>query len=108
MNEIIFSSVFPFWDKLDDDDKTAIKDGHITKTFEKGSVVHRSDMGCQGAYLFLNIRKIPIIIDSNIATISAIRMNLGIGVAIAAFISMTANSRETNILTTSSIALVIL
>ena len=32
MNEMIFSSVFPFWDKLDDDDKTAIKDGHITKT----------------------------------------------------------------------------
>jgi len=51
MNEMIFSSVFPFWDKLDDDDKTAIKDGHITKTFEKGSVVHRSDMGCQGAIL---------------------------------------------------------
>ncbi|MBQ3520269.1 MAG: Crp/Fnr family transcriptional regulator [Firmicutes bacterium] len=51
MNEMIFSSVFPFWDKLDDDDITAIKDGHITKTFEKGSVVHRSDMGCQGAIL---------------------------------------------------------
>ena len=51
MNEMIFSSVFPFWDKLDDDDKTAIKDGHITKNFEKGSVVHRSDMGCQGAIL---------------------------------------------------------
>ena len=51
MNEMIFSSVFPFWDKLDDDDKTAIKDGHITKTFEKGSVVHRSDMGCQGAIM---------------------------------------------------------
>ena len=51
MNEMIFSSVFPFWDKLDDDDKTAIKDGHIIKNFEKGSVVHRSDMGCQGAIL---------------------------------------------------------
>ena len=41
MNEMIFSSVFPFWDKLDDDDKTAIKDGHITKTFEKGSAVSK-------------------------------------------------------------------
>ena len=51
MNEMVFSSVFPFWDKLDDDDKTAIKDGHIIKNFEKGSVVHRSDMGCQGAIL---------------------------------------------------------
>ncbi len=51
MNENIFSSVFPFWDKLDNDEKAAIMNGYITRNFEKGSVVHRSDMGCQGAIL---------------------------------------------------------
>lgn len=51
INETIFYDTFPFWDKLSDDERATILESCLKKNIEKGSVVHRSDMGCQGAIL---------------------------------------------------------
>lgn len=52
--EEILSAAYPFWERLSDEEKAQILKGCATVTYEKGSSIHRSDMGCKGAILVLS------------------------------------------------------
>lgn len=45
------SAFFPFWDKLPDDDRSAIEASAFKRTFRKGSVLHRGNDECMGLLL---------------------------------------------------------
>jgi len=40
--------IYPFWDKLADDEKTYIKESCYTQVFDKGMLIHRSQENCKG------------------------------------------------------------
>ena len=50
-NETILYNILPFWDKLSEDERETILDSSIHRRFKMGAVVHRRDMGGQGAIL---------------------------------------------------------
>ena len=52
--EEILSAAYPFWERLSDEEKAQILKSCATVTYEKGSSIHRSDMGCKGAILVLS------------------------------------------------------
>lgn len=52
--EEILSAAYPFWERLSDEEKAQIVNGCAVVTYEKGSPIHRSDMGCKGAILVLS------------------------------------------------------
>lgn len=49
--EAILSAAYPFWERLSGEEKAQILKSCTTVAYEKGSQIHRSDMGCKGAIL---------------------------------------------------------
>lgn len=52
--EEILSSAYPFWGRLSGEEREQILKSCATVSYEKGSQIHRSDMGCKGAILVLS------------------------------------------------------
>lgn len=52
--EEILSAAYPFWGRLSGEEREQILKSSVTVSYEKGSQIHRSDMGCKGAILVLS------------------------------------------------------
>lgn len=52
--EEILSAAYPFWGRLSGEEREQILKSCVAVSYEKGSQIHRSDMGCKGAILVLS------------------------------------------------------
>ncbi len=49
MEEQQLATAYPFWEKLSARERAAILQGCVPMSYQKGTHVHRADMGCKGA-----------------------------------------------------------
>lgn len=54
MEESKLSAAYPFWDKLSAEEKSVILQSCTELSYQGGTIVHRSDMGCKGAMYLLS------------------------------------------------------
>ena len=64
VEEAILSAAYPFWDRLSAGEREQILQASTTASYEKGTQIHRSDMGCKGAILVLSgVLRVYIVSD---------------------------------------------
>ena len=64
MEEAILSAAYPFWDRLSAGEREQILQASTTASYEKGTQIHRSDMGYKGAILVLSgVLRVYIVSD---------------------------------------------